>query len=81
MKFVLIVYLCSMINQSCPESMAINAEYNTHKECAMAGYEISSSMIDKIDDELVNRNKLAIKFECREIKPQIVPPPKPKIKV
>jgi len=47
----------------------------------MAGYEISSSMIDKIDDELVNRNKLAIKFECREIKPQIVPLPKPKIKV
>ena len=80
MKYVLIVYICSLINQSCSESLIINSDFNQHKDCAMAGYDVASRMLKDLDDDLVNENKLAIKFECRELKTQIVPPPKPKIK-
>ena len=41
--------------------------YNTWSECANAGYEIAQITFDKLDKNVVNKQKLAIKFECKEI--------------
>ena len=37
------------------------------KECAVAGYEQSGINFAAYPDELVNKNKVAIRFECKEV--------------
>jgi len=67
MKFLLILHLCSVVAQTCPDMMYPRQIYNTWSDCANAGYELAQETFDKLDKNLVNQRKLAIKFECREI--------------
>tara|TARA_R100001163_G_C5037864_1_gene176693 strand:+ start:794 stop:1048 length:255 start_codon:yes stop_codon:yes gene_type:complete len=81
MKYVLIVYLCSFAAQTCDTGTIPGVEFNSYKDCAKYGYNFSAEAIDKFEEEVVNTGRLAVKFECREVKifdEMIVPPPKPK---
>ena len=80
MKFILVLHLCSILNQSCFESLHVGLSFDDHRSCAIAGYEISSASLEALDPERVNREELAVKFECKKIinKP-IIPPLKPGI--
>lgn len=67
MKFLLVLHFCSMITGTCPNMMHPQKVYNTWSECAIAGYEVSLLTFNKLDKNVVNQQKLAIKFECKEI--------------
>jgi len=67
MKFLLILHLCSVVTQTCPNMMYPQKMYNTWSECANAGYEKAQITFSKLDKNVVNQQKLAIKFECKEI--------------
>ena len=41
--------------------------YESWSECIDAGYKISQLTFNKLDKNVVNKQKLAIKFECKEI--------------
>ncbi len=41
--------------------------YDTWSECANTGYEMAQITFSKLDKNIVNKQKLAIKFECKEI--------------
>ena len=67
MKFVLILYICSMTSGQCPGSSYMPYEFNSHLDCALAGYQLSYKNLKEFDKDLVNKERLAIKFECRQV--------------
>jgi len=85
-KFVLALYMCSMLSGQCPTSHYPGFSFNTHKECVEFGYRVahgtfkSLSEQEEFTEEYIENSKIVIKFECRQIKveQQIIPPPKPK---
>ena len=73
MKYLLVLYMCSMINNSCPESTIAGYQFTSHYDCVNAGYAIAQSTFRNLQDmeeyqrEVIENKKLVIKFECREI--------------
>ena len=67
MKFTLIIFLCSFINNECLPPQEIKQPYNSWKECTLVALEISTEIIHLQEEEFVNKNKVATKFICREI--------------
>ena len=67
MKFILIIFLCSFINDQCLSPIEIKQEYNSWKECTIAAFEVSKELIIKQEDSFINNNKIATKFVCKEV--------------
>ena len=65
MKFVLVISLCSFINNQCLPPVEVKVEYNSWKECTLAALEISKQLIISQEDIFVNNNKVATKFICQ----------------
>jgi|DEB0MinimDraft_3_1074331.scaffolds.fasta_scaffold40096_2 hypothetical protein len=76
MKFVLTLYLCSIITGQCNSHFTVGFEFDDHYECAATGYELAAKTIEKIDRETVNEGRLAVKFYCQEVDLNIIIPPK-----
>ena len=78
MKFILVLHLCSMLTSECFESVHVGLSFNDHRDCAIAVYDISGASLKALNPERVNKEELAVKFECIKVpnKP-IVPLPKP----
>jgi hypothetical protein len=68
MKFILVITLCSFIENQCLSPIQIKAEYSSWKECAIAALKISKEIIIAQDDTFVNDNKVATQFTCKELK-------------
>jgi hypothetical protein len=45
MKFTLILFLCSFINNECLPPQEIKQHYNSWKECTLAALEISTEIM------------------------------------
>ena len=45
MKFILVISLCSFINNQCLTPVQIKGVYNSWKECTIAALEISKQLI------------------------------------
>ena len=67
MKFTLIIFLCSFINNECLPPKEVKQLYNSWKECTLAALEISKEIIIAQEDTFVNKNKVATQFVCKEI--------------
>ena len=74
MKFILVLYLCSMLNGKCIEPQIPGYQFESHYDCALAGYAMSQQSLKMLSEdeyyglERINKEKLAIRFECRELK-------------
>jgi hypothetical protein len=68
MKFILVITLCSFIENQCLSPIQIKAEYSSWKECTIAALKISKEIIIAQDDTFVNDNKVATQFTCKELK-------------
>ena len=68
MKFILIITLCSFLENQCLPPIQIKAEYSSWKKCTIAALEISKKIIIAQDDTFVNDNKVATQFTCKELK-------------
>ena len=66
MKFLLIMQVCSALHLSCMNEMPAG-EYKTHFDCATAGYLNAIGLTREIEEKVVNRDRITIKFECRPI--------------
>ena len=67
MKFTLVIFLCSLINNKCLPPAEGKQSYNSWKECTIAAYELSKELILSQDEKFVNNSKLSTKFTCTEI--------------
>ena len=67
MKFILVLHLCSMLTLECYESLHVNMEFKDHRDCALAGYDISGKSLEQLDPNRVNKEELAVRFQCKKI--------------
>jgi hypothetical protein len=71
MKYILILHLCSMITGKCVDPFIPGYQFKTHYDCAIAGYGLSQKSLKELANdenyglETINRDKLAIRFECK----------------
>ena len=71
MKFVLILYLCSMINSECNQTIIPGYEFASHSDCVFAGYGFAQKTFKNLEEtedlekEYIEQEKLVIKFECK----------------
>ncbi len=70
MKYVIILYLCSFVNvqPTCFSERVIALEFDNYYDCILAGYKQSHNHLAAIDKDKINKEKLAIRFQCKEIK-------------
>ena len=70
MKYVIILYLCSFVNvqPSCYSEKIVALEFDTYNSCILEGYKQSHNHLASLDQDKVNKEKLAIRFYCKEIK-------------
>ena len=71
MKYILILHLCSMITGKCIDPFVPGFQFESHYDCALAGYSLSQKSLKALKDdeyyglERINKEKLAIRFECK----------------
>ena len=77
MKYILILYMCSMANGQCPSSSISSYQFTSHYDCTDAGYAIAQKTFRNLkelpewDIPDFEKQKIVIKFECREVGKQI----------
>ena len=64
MKFLLVLSVCSATFQTCLPPVSNDVIYDSHFDCATAGYINSLGVLQQLDIENVNDNKIVINFEC-----------------
>ena len=65
MKYILILYMCSLTTGKCPNSTVSGYQFNSHYDCINAGYAIAQKTYKNLK-ELPEWDKPD--FECKEIK-------------
>ena len=74
MKYILILYMCSMTSGECPTSTISGYQFENHYDCVNAGYGVSQQTFRNLEDleewsrEYIEQEKIAIRFECKELK-------------
>ena len=74
MKYILILYMCSMLSNNCPTSTIAGYQFNTYYDCVNAGYAVAQSTfrnlkeLEEWDREYLEQSKIVVKFECKELK-------------
>ena len=66
MKFVIIMQICSALLGTCQEAYKPAIQFGTFYDCGISGYSIAGSAIKKIDRELVEKDKIYVRFGCIE---------------
>mgnify|MGYP003326111524 CR=1 FL=1 len=73
MKYVLILYMCSMITGQCPSSTISGYQFDNYYSCVDAGYAVAQSTFRNLEDleeynrDYIEQSKIVVKFECREV--------------
>ena len=86
---MLVLHLCSVVAGKCTDATYTGLMFNDHYTCALGGYRMGYETFKRLeaDDyyglDRINKEKIAVKFECLEMEsPQeklLIPPKKPKI--
>ena len=70
MKFILLLHVCSFLNSTspiCTVTHVVPLEFNSYKNCILQGYKSSHNTLKELYGERIEEEKLAIKFDCKEI--------------
>ena len=74
MKYLLILYMCSMNTGQCTSSSVSGYQFISHYDCVNAGYAVAQKTYRNLkelpewDKPQFEEEKIVIKFECKEIK-------------
>ena len=63
MKFLLTIQICSAILQQCTEPVKMGF-YNSHYDCATAGFIRGMGTLREFGEEYVNENHMLVNFSC-----------------
>ena len=70
MKYFLILWVCSTINGSCMSPPIQKSQlFNSHYECVNAGYLDGRQMVQAMGEEVVEKNRLFVAFNCKPDRP------------
>ena len=67
LKFALIISICSSLDGSCLYPFKADKLFNTHYDCAVAGYQHSQTMLRSFGKDRVNKSKVIISFKCKSM--------------
>ena len=73
MKYVLVLYMCSMLSGKCPSSTFAGYQFDNHYDCVNAGYAVAQSTFRNLEEleeynrDYIEQSKIVVKFECREV--------------
>ena len=73
MKYILILYMCSMNTGQCPTNTIAGYQFESHYDCVNAGYAIAQNTfrnleeIEEYNRDYIEQSKIVVKFECREL--------------
>ncbi len=67
MKFLLVVHVCSIVAQNCMEGIKVYPMYDTFHQCTIAGHVRSMGIVSEMGQDLVDRTKTVIHFDCESI--------------
>ena len=69
MKFILVLHLCSFLPgaTNCLTSQYVG-EFKDYYSCARAGYQRAYQSLSVLDINTINKDRLAVKIECKEMK-------------
>jgi len=67
MKFILVISVCSFLQNECKDPIEFNLRFNTWKECALAALDTSEKYLNTMDEKTINKYRLATKFSCEAI--------------
>ena len=67
-KYVLILHLCTYFGQVvCTSQKVMPYEYTSYHDCITQGYVLSYKEMMEMDKVKVEQDKIAIKFQCRQV--------------
>ena len=72
MKFLLIVTVCSAIAEVCLPPAEMRPLYDSHYDCATAGYLNSMGLMREFGEPKVNEDKIMVAFKCVEVSTEAV---------
>ena len=67
LKFALILSICSSLDGSCLYPFKADKLFNTHYDCAVAGYQHSQTLLRSFGKDRVNKSKVIISFKCKSM--------------
>ena len=67
-KFFLILSVCSSLDGSCFYPLKSDNLYDTHYDCAVAGYQHSQTILRTFGKARVNQARLLVSFRCEPVK-------------
>lgn len=66
-KFTLTIWVCSfLVGQKCLPPIQSPVIYNSWYECSRAAHQETLKMISKLGYRVVNKDKIAMKYRCKE---------------
>ena len=66
-KFTLMIWVCSFLGgEICMPPIQSPIIYNSWYECSRAAHQESLKIMSKIGYKIVNRDKIATKYRCKE---------------
>ena len=67
-KFILTIWVCSFLGgQTCLPPIQSPVMYNSWYECSRAAHQESMKMMSNLGYKVVNKDKVAMKYRCKEI--------------
>jgi len=66
-KFTLIIWVCSFLGgQSCLPPVEYPVQFNSWYECSRAAHQESLKIMSNLGYKIVNRDKIAMRYRCKE---------------
>ena len=68
MKYILIIWVCSFINQNgCMEPITYSKLYDSWYECSRTAHQQSLSIMSKMGYKNVNKYQVGTKYSCKVV--------------
>ena len=73
MKFIIILYMCSIATGKCPTSSITALEFDSHYDCVVNGYKaahntfINLKELEEFEKDYINEKRIVVKFECKKL--------------
>jgi len=67
MKFLLTIYVCSLMDFTCTEGVVYPVQLNSWVDCVQMGNQESQIIIKSLSPHMVEANRLATKYTCQQL--------------
>jgi len=67
MKFILTIYVCSLLDFTCADPVTYPIQFDTWGECITVAHQESQIIIKSLPLPMVEANRLATKYTCQQL--------------